>query len=144
MHMKSLPPSKPTLITACLILAGIFYNLTCTAPAHAWWFNNEKKKQEQEAVEKVQTYQPPPPEALTEQCEPIRAKVVAINQKFILVRPFYIPKRTWLIHEHQKCRHEFMSQEYTYLKHADIEKAPSLPKITPNTPSTGVPNGNLP
>ena len=141
MH-KIHPNLYPSLF--CLLIAtGLCLGLM-TTPAEAKWFGSKKPTPEQEAVQKVQTYQPPPPEAVTRYCEPYRAEVVAINHKSFLIRPFYIPRRTWLIHEHQKCRHELMSQEYTYLKHADIEQSPSLPKISPTLPQPGGPNGNLP
>jgi hypothetical protein len=102
-----------------------------------------KQKQEKEAVEKVQTFQPPPPDAMTRECEPYRAEVSALYRKPFIVRPFYAPKRAWMAHKHQKCRQSLMNQEYTYLKHADIEQAPSLPKMNA-APKPGAPNGNLP
>jgi hypothetical protein len=124
-----------------LLVAGMAFNAAFT-PAQAKWIN-QKKKAEQEAVEKVRTFQPPPADAVTRNCEPFRAEAVALNQKPRLLRIFYKPKRMWLMHQHQKCRMGLMDQEHLYLKHADIEQSPSLPKIKPDAP-TGGPNGNLP
>ena len=102
-----------------------------------------KKTAAEEAVEKVQTFQPPAADAMTRYCEPFRAKAVSLSQKPFLIRPFYGPRRMWLISQHQKCRYKLMDQEHVYLKHVDIEQAPSLPKINPGAPKPGVPNGNL-
>lgn len=140
--MNKLPIQYPALRCAFMV-AGLCLGFMIT-PADAKWFGPKKPTPEQEAVQKVQTFQPPPPEAVTRYCEPYRAEVVTLNHKPLLARPFYIPRRTWLIHEYQKCRHELMNQEATYLKHADIEQAPSLPKISPSLPQPGGSNGNLP
>lgn len=124
-----------------LLCAGLALS-TAFAPAQAKWFSHKKTPAE-EAVEKVRTYQPPANEAMNRYCEPFRAEAVALNQKPKLVRVFYEPRRMWLINQHQKCRNELMAQEHLYLKHADIEQSPSLPKMNA-TPKPGAPNGNLP
>ena len=134
--MRSLKLSTLSLSLLCVGLA-----LSATVPAAQAKWGSQKKKAEQEAVEKVRTYQPPPPEAITRYCEPYRAEAAQIYEKGILARFFYGPRRMWLMHEYQKCRSELMNQEYVYLKHADIEQSPSLPKLTPKT---GASNGNLP
>jgi len=139
-----IPPSLKLSTLKLLVCSLLGLALTSTlVPCQAKLLDNSKKKAEQEAVEKVRTYQPPPAEALTTNCEPYRAEAVTLYKKPFFIRPFYEPRRLWLVHKHQQCRHELMSQEYTYLKHADIEQPPSLPKLIPAT-KTGAPNGNLP
>ncbi len=121
-----------------LVLAWV----TVVSPVHARLFHHQKTAAE-EAVEKVQTFQAPAADAMTRYCEPYRAKAAALSQKPFFIRPFYGPQRMWLISKHQKCRYKVMDQEHVYLKHVDIEQAPSLPKLNPGAPKPGVPNGNL-
>jgi hypothetical protein len=137
--MKKSIPLSPHTWSIGLLSLGII--LSCGIEAAQAKPISQKKKLEREAVEKVQTFQPPPPDAMTRDCEPYRAEVSALYHKPFFLRPFYIPKRGWLAHKYQNCRQGLMNQEYTYLKHADIEQAPSLPKLTPKP---GAPNGNLP
>jgi hypothetical protein len=128
--------------TLALLCVSIAFG-TAFAPAQAKWVS-KKKKAEQQAIEKVQTFQPPPADAVTRYCEPFRAEAVDLSKKPKLVRVFYEPRRMWLMNQHQKCRMELMDQEHVYLKHADIEQPPNLPKIKTDPPKPGAPNGNLP
>jgi hypothetical protein len=125
------------------VLCAILLLSTAFGPAQAKWFSHKKTPAE-EAVEKVQTFQPPAVEAMQRYCEPFRAEAVSLAQKPKWARPFYEPRRMWLMGQHQKCRQELMDQEHIYLKHADIEQSPSLPKMNADAPKPGGPNGNLP
>jgi hypothetical protein len=135
-------------------IAILFYALymllnTAVLPAQAKWFA-KKVAPENDPVQQVQTFQPPPENAMTLYCEPYRKQVVALNQKNWALKPFYTPRRLWLMNEYNKCTNELMTQEHQYLKHADIELPPSLPKMKPVVQSINQPeakrekpNGNL-
>jgi hypothetical protein len=118
-------------------------------PAQARWLA-KKVASENDPVQQVQTFQPPPENAMTLYCEPYRKQVVVLNQKNWVFKPFYTPRRLWLMNEYHKCTNKLMTQEHQYLKHADIELPPSLPKMKPlvkpmNQPEVKqeTPHGNL-
>jgi hypothetical protein len=89
----------------------------------------QRRKREEAAVQGVQTFQPPPADSLALYCEPIRQEAVQLAQKPVLVRWAYEPRRLWLIRRHTDCTSRLMEQEYTYLKHVDIQQAPHLPAL---------------
>lgn len=94
----------------------------------------KKKPVEDPAVEQLKTYQPPSENAVTLYCDPFRKEAAVLSRKPGYLKPFYIPRRLWLMDEHRKCKDELMEQERIYLKHADIEQAPSLPKLKTDMP----------
>ena len=140
MMKKHANKSLLTTTTICSVVAMICLSLT---PAQAKWLHRKTDPAKQ-VEEKVRTFQPPPPDSITRYCEPYRAEVVKLGQKPFLLRPFYAPRRWFLMSKYEKCRERFMSQEHIYLKHADIEQAPSLPKMNVDSSKPGAPNGNLP
>jgi hypothetical protein len=89
----------------------------------------QRRKREEAAVQGVQTFQPPPADSLALYCEPIRQEAVQLAQKPVFVRWAYEPRRLWLIRRHTDCTSRLMEQEYTYLKHVDIQQAPHLPTL---------------
>ncbi|WP_373532422.1 hypothetical protein [Vampirovibrio sp.] len=118
-------------------------------PVQAKWFA-KKIPPENDPVQQVQTFQPPPENAMTLYCDPFRKEVAVLNQKSWVHKPFSLPRRLWLMNEYKECTNELMTQEHQYLKHADIELPPSLPKMKPvvqpiNQPEVKqeAPNGNL-
>lgn len=120
------------------LLSGMLFVWSALLPsADAWWFSR-KKKADDAAVEKVRTYQPPPENAVTVQCDPYRRQAALLGQKPLMTTMFYIPKRLRLQNKYRTCKSNLMEQERIYLKHVDIEQAPSLPKmkmeVTPITP----------
>lgn len=105
------------------------------------------KAKEPDAAEKVRTYQPPPPNAMEDYCEPYRKRVYDLSQVPFWQKPFVIPQRNWAISRHQKCTDNLMQQEWEYLRHADIQKGPSLPKLRVDeskTPAGDAPNAARP
>jgi len=126
---------RPFIALLCCALLG----WSALAPdANAKLFQRKKAKQDAAAVEKVQTFQPPPENAVTMYCEPYRREAAELSQKPRLVKIFYEPRRSWLMNKHRKCKSNLMAQEHLYLKHVDIEREPSLPRmkmeVTPITP----------
>lgn len=118
-------PRIATFLTAALLLSTL-----SIAPSQAWWFH-KKPSPKDEAAKKVQTYQPPPEEAMSLYCEPYRKESVRLSTKPWILKPFYGPRRIWLMNQFNKCRNNLMTQEHEYLKHVDIQLPPSLPKIKP-------------
>lgn len=102
--------------------------LACSLPAADAGFLNRQPKEE-DASDKVRTYQPPPEHAMEEYCEPIRAKIYTLSTLPLWKKPFVIPQRNLLIRDHHRCTANLMMQEHEYLKHTDIQKGPSLPKL---------------
>lgn len=88
-----------------------------------------QKEVDEAAVRSLQTYQPPPADSLQTYCEPIRQEIVRLQHQSFIPRLFSQPRRTWLINKHRDCKHRIMDQEYTYLKHVDIQQAPKLPAL---------------
>ncbi len=130
------------LLVGCLALAF-------AQPVQARWFA-KKTPPENDPVKQVQTFQPPPENAMLTYCEPYRKSAVDLSKKPLLLKPFYEPRLLWLMNAYHKCTNELMTQEHEYLKHVDIELPPSLPKMKPvvlpiNQPEAKqeVPNGNL-
>lgn len=89
----------------------------------------KRKSKEPDASDKVRTYQPPPADAMKDYCEPYRKRASDLTILPWWQKPFVIPQRNWAIHQHQKCTDNLMQQEWEYLRHADIQQAPSLPKL---------------
>lgn len=98
--------------------------------ADAKWFG-KREVPENDPARQVQTFQPPPENAMVLYCEPYRKEAAELAQKNILVKPLFEPRRMWLMSEYRKCTHDLMTQEHQYLKHVDIELSPSLPKMAP-------------
>lgn len=119
--MTKLPVQIASLMLALMLLPS----------ADAFWFNRKDKgkKEAEEAAKAVQTFQPPSADALEMYCEPIRKEALAISNLPRMQRMIMRPRKSWLIHQHEKCKKDYMTQEYEYLKHADIQRAPSLPKL---------------
>jgi len=89
------------------------------APSHAW----PKKKEKGPDIE---NYEPPAPDAMDMQCDPIRRKIVDLNEKVPkYAHIFIVPQREILMARHRSCRERLMNQEFQYLKHVDIRN-PSL------------------
>lgn len=82
-----------------------------------------------DAAEQVRTFQPPPPNTMETDCEPFRKKAAILTQAPFWQKPFVWPERNLAIHRHRKCVTNLMMQEREYLKHADIQRSPSLPKL---------------
>lgn len=121
--------SRIAVLCGLLILLGI----TALSSAHAKWFG-KKKKAESQAVEQVRTYQPPPENAVATYCEPYRREAAELSQKPRLVKVFYAPRRGRAMHKYRECKKALMEEERIYLKHVDIERSPSLPKLKTETP----------
>lgn len=112
-----------------MALLGLLCLNLALNPALAWFW--KKPAPEPDPEKQVQTFQPPPKTAMEEYCEPYRHEAALRSSVPFLVKPAHWPRRLWLMKAYRKCTHELMSQEYNYLKHADIELAPSLPKLKP-------------
>lgn len=127
------------LVLSALSLLVVFVFLCPHADAR--WFWQKKPKKGLTPAEQVQTFQPPPDNAIKLYCEPYRVKAVKLNQKPRLLKIFYAPRISWLVHKNRECKNKIMDQEYTYLKHVDIEQSPRLPKLkTDPVPSSGAPD----
>jgi hypothetical protein len=124
-------------VFALLFSVAMLVN-TVLQPADAKWFGKKSSKKD-EAVEKVRTYQPPPENAIALYCEPYRQEAVELSHKPRLLKIFYAPRRGWAIRKHRECKDSLMQQEHTYLKHVDIERAPSLPKLKTDIDSKAQP-----
>lgn len=130
---------QTTPFLLCLFCAAIAFGASVpTASALPFL---KKKPVEDPAVEQVKTYQPPPENAVTFYCDPYRKEAALLDKKPGYLKPFYIPRRLWLMSEHRKCKDGLMEQERIYLKHADIEQSPSLPKLKTDMPPVDVKPG---
>jgi hypothetical protein len=118
---------RPCIALALAALVG-FPALWRPENAAAESFRQRRKRAEA-VVQGVQTFQPPSADSLTLYCEPIRQEAIRLAQKPRLVRWAYEPRRLWLIRRHIDCNSRLMDQEYTYLKHVDIQQAPHLPAL---------------
>jgi hypothetical protein len=119
--------------TGLLLLSAVLLSLFSTewsSSANALGFHSKKKNQDAQTVQQLQTYQPPPVNSLQVRCDPIKQEIVLMNHKPLLLKPFFIPRKQWLITRHEQCVHRVIDQEYIYLKHVDIQQAPQLPKMT--------------
>lgn len=131
-------------VCMAVLLAASFHAL-----ADAKWFG-KKEEPADDPAKQIQTFQPPPENAMLMYCEPYRKEASELANKNVLMKAFYEPRRMWLMGEYRKCTNELMTQEHEYLKHVDIELAPSLPKMKPvvqpiNQPEKKeeIPNGSL-
>ncbi len=97
--------------------------------AEAKWFRKEKAAPD--AAEQLETFQPPPPDAIERYCEPIRKEVVLLNSRSRVERILLHPRIVMLKREHEKCKADLMKQQLEYLRHVDIRQPPSLPKMSP-------------
>lgn len=116
--------SKKMLLLALLCL------LAAPADAKWLWFGKDEEKGPSPA-QQLETFQPPPADAIERYCEPIRREVVLLNGKPAAQRLMLQPKILRLIRKHEQCKAEFMQQEMEYLRHVDIQQPPSLPKLEP-------------
>jgi hypothetical protein len=119
--------SQIVILCSILLLLG-----TASPSVQAKWLG-KKKKVESQAVEQVRTYQPPPENAVATYCEPYRHEAAELAQKPRLLKPFYAPRRGIAMHKYRECKKALMEEERVYLKHVDIEKSPSLPKLKTET-----------
>lgn len=110
-----------------ILLISLLLLQTLALPSEAAWLRPKSK--EPDASEKVRTYQPPPANAMEEYCEPFRKRAYDLSIVPSWQKPFVVPQRTWAISRHRKCVDNLMQQEWEYLRHADIQKGPSLPKL---------------
>jgi hypothetical protein len=110
-----------------MIVISLLMLQALVLPSEAAWL--KQKPKEPDASEKVRTYQPPPANAMEEYCEPYRKRAYDLSNVHFWQKPFVIPQRTWAISRHRKCTDNLMQQEWEYLRHADIQKGPSLPKL---------------
>lgn len=124
--------SQIAILCSALILLG-----TAFPSAHAKWVG-KKKKAENQAVEQVRTYQPPPENAVATYCEPYRHEAAELAHKPLLLKGFYAPRRGIVMHKYRECKKALMEEERVYLKHADIEQSPSLPKLKTEMPEKPV------
>ncbi len=104
----------------------------CLPQADALGFR--KKQTEPDPASQIQTHQPPPVDGLQTRCEPLRYKVVKINHGAWPARALMAPRKAMLQRANDKCKAEYMSEEIDYLKHVDIQKSPSLPKLRTSNP----------
>jgi hypothetical protein len=76
-------------------------------------------------------YPPPDKDYVTRECEPIRLKIVQINQKAALKRVDQVPTVIKLKRDYKKCLDVFNTQEHAFIKHyqfnpKEVEKAPVI------------------
>ncbi len=83
-------------------------------------------------------FTPPAEDTMEKECDPIRLKIVKLNQKNKVIHPFYRPRIGLLKRKYNKCTQKFRDQEYKYLKHAQIQRPQPLtppdassPNLTP-------------
>lgn len=106
---------------SCFVLALLAFGLLAS-PGHAW----PKKKEKGPDIE---NYEPPDENAFELQCEPIRRKILDLNEKVPkYAHIFIVPQREILMARHRDCKQRIMDQEFQYLKHVDIRN-PSLPPL---------------
>ena len=94
--------------------------------ADAWWFKKKAKD-----ADPVQTYQPPPPDAVERECAPLRNKIAKLKSKSKTERLLMSARMDLLKRRYNKCKGEIIGQQFEYLRHVDIQKGPSLPAIRP-------------
>jgi hypothetical protein len=105
------------------------YFIAIVAQSQAMPFHSKRKAQEKAAIEQLKTSQPPAANSLTVQCDPLRQDVILLSHKPVLIRPFYTPRRLYLMSKHRQCIDRLMDQEYLYLKNAKIQLTPKLPPM---------------
>jgi hypothetical protein len=120
---------NPQRIALSLLLLTVSLSMFITTDGEAKLFDSKRKAKERETVEKLQTYQPPAATSLSTQCDPYRQEVILLKHKPLLFRPLFTPRRLYLMDKHKKCIDRLMDQEYLYLKHVEIQQAPSLPPM---------------
>ncbi len=99
----------------------VFLILGTPLTAHALWpFSKFSHSQ-------TTPHTPPPADAMETTCDPIRQKVVRLNQKNKLIHPFYRPRIGHLKNKYNRCTQTFRDQEYEYLKHAQVR--PNQPPL---------------
>ena len=127
------------LFLAALLLIGIAQN-----PAEAWPFH--KKQPKVDRATEIQTYQAPPLTTMTELCEPLRQRAVLLNSGSRGERMRNRLEAHRLEKQYNKCRLDFSSAEYNYLKHAQEPASPSLPGMDTLNPSAppATPAGTAP
>jgi hypothetical protein len=120
--------SRQRRLTFLFLSLGLMLTAISGSAANAKWFRKAEKP-DVTLAKQIQTYQPPPDNALQLYCEPIRNEIVALSHKPKFLSLAYKPRMVWLMHEHEKCKTSLMEQERQYLKHVDIQQSPELPKI---------------
>ncbi len=97
----------------CLLLFSAQLQLT----AHAVWpFDLLASKTEED-------FKPPAADEMELKCDPIRQKIVKLNQKNKVIHPFYRPRIGLLKNKYNRCTQKFRDQEYKYLKHVQVTPA---------------------
>lgn len=134
---------KLNRIATSALLVGLILMSAAMPQADAWPFK-KKPDPAEEAAKKVQTYEPPPTDAIATHCEPIRQKIVKINRSGWFGRTIQAPRRSVLLYKHNQCKDEFMTQEFEYLKHVDIQQPPSLPKLKTDAQPAAKPQAETP
>ncbi len=104
------------------VLLGVMLFVVVPSSWAIWPF---KKKDKPPAIE---NYEPPAFDAKERECEPIRQEIRDIYSKSPAAKAFLIPKREYLLSKHRKCVERILTQEYEYLKHADVAN-PTLEKL---------------
>ena len=105
----SIRVNPTTLFLLAVILGVLTVVLSCPA-AEAWWFWGNKDKSKPEKVD------PPPVSMLQTQCEPYRQKVVQMNEKNIIIRGLYRPRKAYLKSKYYQCIRSFNKQERRFLE----------------------------
>lgn len=126
-------PRRQCLLIGFLVLGMLTLSNT---PGFAWKKAGDKNT---DPKARIENYEPPDVNMLKDTCEPIRAKIVALNlntPKYAHI--FIVPRREYLENKLQRCKAKFMSQEYTYLKHVDVRK-PELEKLPAADETTSEP-----
>lgn len=112
-------------------LAGIVLSMTIlasTSSALAWQPFDKARRllaQTQPSTKAV----PPAADHMARECDPIRQKVVALNQHKGLVHFFFRPRISFLKGKYKRCGDRFREKEYEYLKRATIEIPDPLPPM---------------
>jgi len=111
-----------------LFILGLLASLAVPS-ANAFW-RHKKKERPLTPAERIRTYQPPPENAMTRDCDPIKQKVYHLTHVHWWQKPFVFIPKTRAVSRHQHCVNRVMAEEWEYLRHADIPNPPQLPKMT--------------
>ncbi len=118
------------LLLLVFMASGLGFGM---ADARVW--SRKAREKERQAVEAVQTWQPPPENALALYCDPFRQEAIRLAQKPWVLHPVFLPRRLWLMEKHRDCQSHLMDQEELYLKHVTVQQSPSLPRMKTDSPA---------
>ncbi|HEY9745559.1 MAG TPA: hypothetical protein V6C99_05025, partial [Oculatellaceae cyanobacterium] len=81
-----------------VLIAGLMVLPLLALDSQAAW--PTRKPKGPDPAEQVRTYQPPPPEAMENYCEPYRKRASDLTLLPLWKKPFVIPQRNWAMHQH--------------------------------------------